>query len=169
VANRKACRTWPTACIGGTHDLGPRLKRQVPRRYQHDDADRLDGTHQVCGLWRHPLKGPIPDRLIYLHHMQAARQKLQEGQFMSSRTVTLSVDVDVDIELEHFSTADLICELEKRQHGKGEPVKVASTPPLNTEQAHPLHEIYYAFKFGLSDRATDLARAYVCDELGVVL
>jgi hypothetical protein len=86
---------------------------------------------------------------------------------MSSRNVTLSIDVDVDIELRHFDTSDIIKELESRN--KSEIVVATSTPSLNTEEAHPLHEIYYAFKFGLTDRATDLARAYVCDELGVVL
>jgi len=86
---------------------------------------------------------------------------------MSSRTATISVDVDIDIELGHFDIADLIKELESRN--KSDLVVATSTPPLNTDQTHPLHEIYYAFKFGLTDRAAELSRAYVCDELGGVL
>lgn len=79
----------------------------------------------------------------------------------------VTVNVDVDVHLDDVDTDDLVEELESR----GVPVssKKAEVPPLNGEETHPLHEIFYAFKFGLTDRATELSRAYVCDELGVVL
>lgn len=73
------------------------------------------------------------------------------------------IDADVEVDLDDFETKDLQDELLKRN------IDVDGLPPLHGEEAHPLHEIYYAFKFGLTDRATDLARAYVCDALGVVL
>lgn len=79
-------------------------------------------------------------------------------------TRTRSIDVDVDIDLDDFDTEDLLAELANRNQQKPPTV-----PPLSSEETHPLHEIYYAFKFGLTDRAAELARAYVCDELGVVL
>lgn len=83
---------------------------------------------------------------------------------MTTITVTARY-VDVDVDLGDIDTVDLQNELASRQRTEGATV----TPPLNGEEVHPLHEIYYAFKFGLSDRATELARKYVCDELGVVL
>ncbi len=88
-----------------------------------------------------------------------------------SRTVTASVSaryIEVDVDLEEIDTDDLLAEL--RERNKLAPSdRPSSTPSLSSEETHPLHEIYYAFKFGLTDRATELARAYVCDELGVVL
>lgn len=86
-----------------------------------------------------------------------------------SRRITVTVDAEVW--LDDIETSDLVEELS----GRGDlpssvrATGVAAIPPLNGEEVHPLHEIYYAFKFGLTDRATELARAYVCDELGVVL
>lgn len=83
-----------------------------------------------------------------------------------SKTISVTVRyLDVDVELSDIDTYDLREELESRD--AIEPP--AAIPPLNGEETHPLHEIYYAFKFGLTDRAADLSRAYVCDQLGVVL
>lgn len=69
--------------------------------------------------------------------------------------------VDVDIDLGDISTADLTKELASR--------KTTSAPPLTDGGEHPLHEIYYALKFNMDERANDLMRKFVCDELGVVL
>lgn len=82
-----------------------------------------------------------------------------------SRTVSVTLRyVDVDVELDEISTDQLRAELDERKtEGEG------AVPSLSGCETHPLHEIYYAFKFGMDDRATALARAYVCDELGVVL
>lgn len=77
-----------------------------------------------------------------------------------------TVSVYVDVELDDIDTDDLIRELGRRKK-KDAPSGVV--PPLGSEAKHPLHEIFYAFKFGLGERAPELARAYVCDELGVVL
>lgn len=84
---------------------------------------------------------------------------------MTTISVTVRY-VDVDVDLGDISTPDLQAELASRQKAD---LASGVVPPLNSEEAHPLHEIYYAFKFGLPDRATELARKYVCDELGVVL
>lgn len=75
---------------------------------------------------------------------------------------TMCVDVEIDVDLNDFTVEQLRDELAKRDMPSG-------VPPLNTEEHHPLHEIYYAFKFGLDQKAAELARAYICDELGVVL
>jgi hypothetical protein len=80
-----------------------------------------------------------------------------------SRTLTRYVEVEVEVDLDAFDTDDLRKELASRKDSKPE------VPGLSGEETHPLHEIYYAFKFGLTDRAMELARAYVCDELGVIL
>ncbi|WP_395406259.1 hypothetical protein ACHMW6_06200 [Pseudoduganella sp. UC29_106] len=71
--------------------------------------------------------------------------------------------IDVDVELTDFRTEDLAAELARRQQGPN------GTPGLNTEERHPLHDIFYSLKSGQSDRAIELTRQYVCDELGVVL
>lgn len=76
---------------------------------------------------------------------------------------SVNVDVEVEIDLDDFDTDDLLEVLASRD------VHRPAVPPLSSDETHPLHEIYYAFKFGLTERATELARAYVCDELGVVL
>lgn len=72
--------------------------------------------------------------------------------------------IDVEVDMADFNTDDLVAEIAARV-ANGE----TETPTLNSETPHPLHEIYYAFKFGLNDRATELMRAYVCDQLGVIL
>jgi|GEM_PF-5999755 len=88
---------------------------------------------------------------------------------MSRRTVEVQVRyVDVDVPLEDITDDDLLAELRDRKVIRPSDIP-SNTPPLSGEETHPLHEIYYAFKFGMVDRATELARAYVCDELGVVL
>lgn len=84
---------------------------------------------------------------------------------MSQRTVSVEVCyIDVDVPLSNISTEELRAELAERDKGATSPV-----PPLSSEDANPIHEIYYAFKFGLTERAMELSRAYVCDELGVIL
>lgn len=88
---------------------------------------------------------------------------------MSRRTVSVEVRyVDVDVPMEDIETSDLMAELRERKAIDPEKT-MGVVPGLNTEETHPLHAIYYAFKAGLNDRATELARAFVCDELGVVL
>ena len=81
-----------------------------------------------------------------------------------SRTVSVTLRyVDVDVNLEDIDTEDLIAELAARRRNE------IGIPSLSGEEKHPVHAIYYAFKFGLDEKAAELARAYVCDELGVVL
>lgn len=75
------------------------------------------------------------------------------------------VNVEVVVDLSDFSTEDLEDELDTR----GDRTEEGNVPPLGGEQSHPVHEIYYAFKFGLNERALELCREYVCNELGVVL
>lgn len=82
-----------------------------------------------------------------------------------SKSISVYVGhIDVDVDLADFDTDDLVAEIASRA-ANGE----SETPSLGSETPHPLHEIYYAFKFNLSDRATELMRAYVCDQLGVIL
>lgn len=69
-----------------------------------------------------------------------------------------TISVDVDVSLDDFETDDLIEELESRG---------AKETTATGESA--LHEVYYAIKFGLDDRAMQLMRRYVCDTLGVIL
>lgn len=71
-----------------------------------------------------------------------------------------TVTVEVDVDLGDLETDDLLEELESRGKSVDSPA---------TDSDRQLVEIYHAFKFGLSDRATELARAYVCDQLGVIL
>lgn len=83
----------------------------------------------------------------------------------------ISVTVDAEVWLDDIETADLAAELASRGN-LADAVKsagIAAVPPLSGEVRHPLHEIYHAFKVGMADRAAELTRAYICDELGVVL
>lgn len=96
------------------------------------------------------------------------------------RTITVYTDVDVDVDLSRFSTKILIEELQERRE-KGEEVDdledfeeppvemVRAIPPLNGDERHPMHDIYYALKFGKPAHALDLMRDYVSDQLGVCL
>ena len=96
-----------------------------------------------------------------------------------SRSIEVYVgSVEVDVDLSLFSTADLTEELLSRKDGGKEAATAVAAevesmvdviPPLSGEDKHPLHGIYYAFKFGLNEKAAELARAYCCDQLGVVL
>jgi hypothetical protein len=72
------------------------------------------------------------------------------------RTIT----VDVEIDLGDFDDDDLIDELESRGQS------VAGTLG---DGAASLQEIYYALKFGLNERALELMRRHISDQLGVVL
>lgn len=86
-----------------------------------------------------------------------------------SRSVEVTVRyLEVEVPLEDISDEDLLAELACRESVNPADLP-SSVPPLSGEETHPLHEIYYAFKFGLNYRAMELARAYVCDELGVIL
>ncbi|UOD28749.1 hypothetical protein INH39_25410 [Massilia violaceinigra] len=73
------------------------------------------------------------------------------------------IEVEVEADVTDFTTQELREELIKREG------TTSGVPTLGSEEHHPLHEIYYALKFGLTERATELVKAYVCDELGVVL
>jgi hypothetical protein len=74
------------------------------------------------------------------------------------RTVT----VDVEVSLDDFETDDLVTELESRNvtvgGGMSEDAAISA-----------LSELHYALKFGLNDKALELARRYVNDQLGVAL
>lgn len=71
----------------------------------------------------------------------------------------------VEVDLGEIDIDDLVAEVRRRGPAAG----VSATPALGSEEAHPLHEIFYAMKFGLTDRALELTRVHVCEELGVVL
>lgn len=73
------------------------------------------------------------------------------------RTIT----VDVEVDLDDFDDDDLIDELESRGISHG---CVSAEHALST-----LSELHYALKFGLNDRALEVARRYVNDQLGTVL
>lgn len=104
---------------------------------------------------------------------------MPQGGATMTRSIEVYVgSVEVDVDLSLFSTADLVEELLTRKDGGKEAATAAAAetesvvdviPSLSGEDAHPLHAIYYAFKFGLNDKASALARAYCCDQLGVIL
>lgn len=86
--------------------------------------------------------------------------------------------VEVEVDLTKFSTEDMLNEIESRRSKSKEAASAAASapesvvdviPPLSGEDAHPLHAIYYAFKFGMNEKAAELSRAYCCDQLGVIL
>jgi hypothetical protein len=82
----------------------------------------------------------------------------------------VTVNVDVEVWLDDIETEDLAEELSSRGDiAIAKSAGIAAVPPLSGDQPHPLHEIYYALKFGLDERALQLTRAYLADELGVVL
>lgn len=97
-----------------------------------------------------------------------------------NRTITVCADVEVDVDLSRFPTDVLLEELRERQreneleeaiadYEASVPSMVPAIPPLNSEVRHPMHDIYYALKFGKPTHALDLMRDYVSDQLGVVL
>lgn len=73
-----------------------------------------------------------------------------------SRRIYMHVAVD----LSDIDTEDLSEELQSRDDA---PLKAPD------EATTSLQEIYYALKFGLNDRAIELMRRHVSDQLGVVL
>lgn len=84
----------------------------------------------------------------------------------------ISVNVDVEVWLDDIDTEDLVDELAKRGDvaiNKAKNAGLPATPPLSGDVPHPLHEIYYAMKFGMDEKALELMRAHLADELGVVL
>lgn len=104
------------------------------------------------------------------------------------RTVTVYADVEVEVDLRKFSTDTLMEEIKEREefrvHQKlkeiclandceiedaGDSKQWARIPPLNSEEKHPLHGIYYALKFGKKDHAVDLMRDYLSNQFGVCL
>jgi hypothetical protein len=73
---------------------------------------------------------------------------------------TISVEVEVD--LDDFDTDDLVAELESRN--------VTVGGGMSEEAAiSALSELHYALKFGLNEKALELARGYVNDQLGTAL
>ena len=74
------------------------------------------------------------------------------------RTVT----VDVEVSLDDFETDDLVTELESRNVTVGGGMSEGAA-------ISALSELHYALKFGLNDKALELARRYVNDQLGVAL
>ena len=72
-----------------------------------------------------------------------------------------TVTVDVEVGLDDFETDDLISELESRNVSFG---GVSEEAALST-----LTELHYALKFGLNDKALEVARRYVNDQLGTAL
>lgn len=104
------------------------------------------------------------------------------------RTVTVYADVQVEVDLRKFPTDTLMDELKEREemrlHQRLKEIALANDreiddasdskqwqriPPLNSDEKHPLHSIYYALKFGKKEHAIDLMRDYLGDQFGVVL
>lgn len=82
----------------------------------------------------------------------------------------VTVNVDVEVWLDDIDTEDLADELSKRGDiAVAKSAGIVVVPPLSGDVPHPLHEIYYALKFGLNERALELMRTHLADELGVVL
>lgn len=71
-----------------------------------------------------------------------------------------TVTVDVEVSLDDFETDDLVAELESRNVSFGG----ATEDAVST-----LSELHYALKFGLNDKALEVARRYVNDQLGTAL
>lgn len=92
-------------------------------------------------------------------------------------TVEIHVDtyVEVDVDLSRFDTSDLMEEITKRDiakhdhHAKGVDPIPCIVPPLNSEEVHPLHRVYYRLKLGDESGALEEMRTFLQDELGVVL
>lgn len=87
-----------------------------------------------------------------------------------SKRVTVSVDVEVW--LDDIDTDDLAEELASRGSGVAALADVtgeSTIPSLSSGEHHPMHEIYYALKFGLEQKALDMMRAHINNELGVAL
>lgn len=72
-----------------------------------------------------------------------------------------TVTVDVEVSLDDFETDDLVEELESRNVAFGGSSEEAALSTLS--------ELHYALKFGLNDRAIEIARRYVNDQLGTAL
>jgi hypothetical protein len=92
-------------------------------------------------------------------------------------TVEVHIDryVEVNVSLEDFDTLDLLEEIGKRDIGKQDHLDDCASPipcivpPLNSEEVHPLHRVYYRLKLGDDAGAIEEMRKYLSDELGVVL
>lgn len=82
-----------------------------------------------------------------------------------------TINVDVDVSLGDFETSDLVDELASRGDLSRaiKPEDMPQVPPLHGEERHPLHEIYYALKFGLREKAIDLMRDHINEQLGTAL
>lgn len=77
--------------------------------------------------------------------------------------INKTVDVEIEVDMEDFDDDELIEEMESRG------LMASGVPAVSSGHHHPVHEIYYALKFGLDDKALELTRAYVSEALGVVL
>jgi len=83
---------------------------------------------------------------------------------------TVEVRTYVEVELSEIDESDLLEELKSRlSKGELSDAGLAEIPPLGSEERHPLHSVYYSLKTGDEKRALEQMRAYLCDELGVVL
>lgn len=104
------------------------------------------------------------------------------------RTITVMADVQVEVDLRRFPTDVLMDEIKDRGEMKVHQrlVEIDAENERDMEEAgstreewtripklnkgdHPLHNVYYALKFGKPEHALDLMRDYVSDQLGVVL
>jgi len=105
-----------------------------------------------------------------------------------NRTITVYAEVQVEVDLRKFSTETLMDEIKDRgemklhqglvalEEEREREMEEASNrdewvriPGLQSGEKHPLHNVYYALKFGKPTHALDLMRDYVSDQLGVVL
>jgi len=81
--------------------------------------------------------------------------------------------VSVEVDLSDFDTDELVDELASRKVSGMDAGSVAAAffelPPLNSEDVHPLHRVYYRLKLGDECGALDEIRTYLQDQLGVVL
>ncbi len=70
--------------------------------------------------------------------------------------------VEIEVDIDDFSSEEIVAEVKKRG-------LVTGIPRLDGEERHPLHDVYYALKYGSDADALVLMRNFLCDELGVVL
>ncbi|MGO3892423.1 MAG: hypothetical protein ACTJHW_15740 [Paenalcaligenes sp.] len=80
---------------------------------------------------------------------------------MSTITIEtrVNVDVEVDVDLDDIPDADIVAHLERNGY------RVIDM----SESSSPHQEMFRALSMGDKDKAIDLLRDYLCDELGRVI
>lgn len=70
--------------------------------------------------------------------------------------------IEIDVDIADFSSEEIVAEVKRRG-------LVTGIPRLEGEERHPLHDVYYALKYGSDATALELLKSFLSDELGVVL